>query len=227
MLGSGRSIIMPYLAHLLEDNCESFDHLRSTIEDRLPAYEAELSDLFGEDAHSPTEGGKSGFRLYFAGWSERESKPSIFSISNSINGSDSYRAIGAGLGFSAPGLTPADNTLGHGGPVNLAPENMENVALTTLELQRQKRWELSNDFRVGGHVEFTVVRRDHIETKILKRWAEDVIGEKIQPHPVDWARWRFDHAPGAKAAEEMPAGLSKLQQDIWKRKQAKKRRMGM
>jgi hypothetical protein len=69
------------------------------------------------------------------------------------------------------------------------------------------------------------VRQDHIETKILKRSAEDVVGEKMYPRPVDWSQWRRDHALGAaQSAGDPTAGMSKLQRDVYLRKQNKAKR---
>jgi hypothetical protein len=194
MLTSGRSVIMPYLASMLELNSESFDHLRDTVEGKIAGYENYLTDLFGEDAVSPTNG-VNGFRIFFGGFSERNAKPAIFSISNALTSRDCGVAIDADVGFSAPALSSEETLIGHGGNPVLTPSNMTNVAMTTIELQRQHKWPPLNDCRVGGHVELVVVRRDHIEVKILKRYKEDRIGQKIEPRSVDWAKWWRDHAP--------------------------------
>jgi hypothetical protein len=51
-------------------------------------------------------------------------------------------------------------------------------------------------------------------TKVLKRWP-DVIGEKIEPEPIDWAKWRAEHLPA------VPPGLSRLQRERMEKKARK------
>jgi hypothetical protein len=49
---------------------------------------------------------------------------------------------------------------------------------------------------------------------VLKRWP-DVIGEKIEPEPIDWAKWRAEHLPA------VPPGLSRLQRERMEKKARK------
>lgn len=218
MMCSGRAIIVPYLAHHLTRGVKDFDELRATITDRLPGFDDHLTKLFGEDDYSPTDG-KQGFRLFFAGWSPQHNRPGAFVISNSTKDEENppYSVIDADRGKMAPGVTLEECALGYGGPPRITPETIENVALTTLELQRHQLEE-DGSSRVGGHVEFVTVQRDRIETRILKRWSEDQVGEIMRPAPIDWDQWRRDHP-----VNDPCAGMSRLQREMYLKKQKKRR----
>lgn len=219
MMCAGRSIIVPYLAHYLARDVEDFDDLRAMIEGRLPGLESSLAELFGADDHSPTAGA-NGYRLFFAGWSPRYNRPDAFCISNSIKDAANppHTVIDASRGKMAPGVTAAECALGYGGSPIITPETIENVALTTLELQRHQL-EPDGSSRVGGHVEFVTVRRDRVEVRIIKRYAEDEIGKLMKPAPIDWAAWRRDHP-----VNHPTAAMSLLKRDAWERKQRKAKR---
>lgn len=106
------------------------------------------------------------------------------------------------------------------------------VVMTLRKMLEMQRHSLFDDgsYWVGGFGQLTTVRPDGIVQRILQRWPEDKIGELIKPAPIDWAAWNLAHgfppgpgtpAPRVASQEEPPLGLSKLQSDMWRRKQAK------
>lgn len=58
-----------------------------------------------------------------------------------------------------------------------------------IEIQRQMSFP-NFGHRVGGFATLTTIKPDSIEESVLCHWPEDRVGSKIQPAPVDWARFR-------------------------------------
>lgn len=220
MLFSGRAILTPYIVHLLEREASSFDHLMEVLPYRLEGMIDELTNLFGIDKSPAAKGTPQGIRAFVAGWSEQRGETVAFNISSveDAAGRPPFEICERPDGFQSPPVTSEENARGFGGSFTVTPDTIENVAETILELQRHQRWADGN-FNVGGLVELVTVKRDSITTKILKRWDEDVIGEKIQPSPIDWAAWRARRV--ASAAATIPEGLSRLQRERMEKKARK------
>jgi hypothetical protein len=221
MLFSGRAIVSSYIVHHLQHQARDFDHLMEIMPDRLEEMVDHLTELFGVDASPAAKGAPQGFRAFVAGFSERRRRTVAFSISSVEDdaGREPYAIHEAPGGFQSPGVSDEQCMLGFGGPPTVTPENIEDVALTMLELQRQKPFPDDGRFMIGGLAELVTVRRDSIQTKILKRWDEDLIGEVIKPSPVDWPAWRARRTMAA--AGLIPEGLSRLQRERYEKKARK------
>lgn len=224
LLFSGRSILAPYIIHLLEGKVRSFDHLCEILPDSLESYEDELTRLFDVDIKA-AHGGKQGYRMFVAGWSDRRQRMVAFSIASTAddNGLLPYTIYEADPdgGFQCPGVTNEQCFRGYGALPTVNEQTIEDVALTTLELQRQEPFPGSDGrYLIGGLIEFVAVRRDRIETRILKRWEEDKIGELIRPRPIDWNAWRARRTASAAIAT-IPEGLSRLQRERMEKKARK------
>jgi hypothetical protein len=89
--------------------------------------------------------------------------------------------------------------------------------MTVLELQRERPGRTGH-FVVGGLIELVTIRRDQIESRVLKRWP-DLVGEPIEPEPMDWPAWRARRADASVAS--IPAGLSRLQRERMEKKARK------
>ena len=220
MLFSGRSILTPYIVHHLQRLSESFDHLMEIMPDRLASMEDHLTEMFGVDVSPESGEAKQGYRIFVAGWSERRRRIVTFSISSveDSNGREAYTIHEAPRGLQSPCVSNEQVYRGFGGPFNVTADNIDHVAVTMVELQREKPFE-NGQYCVGGLVELVTVRRDHVDVRILHRWHEDVIGETIRPVPVDWAAWRARRTAGAVA--QIPAGLSRLQRARMEKKARK------
>jgi len=73
-----------------------------------------------------------------------------------------------------------------------APETIERGLHKLLELQRRTPPE--DGFpRVGGFAEITTITPSGIEQQIVHRWAEDRIGARMSPEPIDWPTWDAEH----------------------------------
>ena len=69
---------------------------------------------------------------------------------------------------------------------------------------------------VGGYA--TLTRVDHlgVTQRVIHTWEEDCVGEKIEPAPIDWVRWRAEREGGKP--------ISRLKADALKRRAAKAQR---
>lgn len=212
LLFSGRSIISPYIAHMLERAATDFDHMMEILPGWLPGMVDELTDLFGRDDGDVAQlkDAAQGFRIFVAGWSAQRGETVAFTVSSIADASGPPFAIAEGKkGFQAPGVSAEENALGFGVSPNITPETINDVAVTILELQRQQR-DAEGKSHVGGLVELVTVTRDGVTSKILKRWDEDLVGELIQPRPVDWAAWRARHGQAVTKPVVQLAPPSKL-----------------
>ncbi len=214
-LFSGRSICAPFIAHHLDRQASDFDELKATIATRLPAMIEHLTDLYGADEKHEDAG--QGLRLFVGGWSASRRRPVSFMIGTTeVAGIPPYTPTEprAGGGWQSPGLSAEQCMLGFGGPPAVNAQTIANVAVTTLELQRQGEAASGEVVSVGGLVELVEVRRDQTEVRILHRWPEDRVGEVMKPVPVDWKQWRRDYpvnsAPIGLSAD-VPDGLNRQQ----------------
>ncbi len=195
LLASGRAVAADYVATQLFAYAVDFDHLRATIAGRLPALVESATEIFGEDegdAVGRLRAVGQGLELIVAGWSQRAGLPEAFAISTAPrSGRAPFEPRDAGgSGFMTPALHDED-WRAVGGMEQCPPDSLENLALLILEMQRQKPEH--GRYSVGGLAELVTIRRDRVECRILKRWAEDRIGEKMAPKPVDWPRFRREH----------------------------------
>jgi hypothetical protein len=176
-----------------------------------------LTEMFGIDKSPAANGEPQGYRIFGAGWSPRRSRMVAFSVSSVVDaqGREPFTVHETTNGFQSPGVSDEQCKLGFGQRPTVTPENIEDVAVTMTELKRQVPF-ADGHYSIGGLIEFVTVRRDCIETKILKRWHEDQIGEPITPSPVDWAAWR-----ARRIAAPVPEGLSRLQRERYEKKARK------
>lgn len=138
-------------------------------------------------AAEPTmdKAGKSFNDVFIVGWSKRDGRPKIAQWSN---------VAPAGVPrFSVPDSVMAPNPDAKGfayiasemGPIRRDTANYEKLGRTIMEAQRYSTGsaEFGADglFLVGGHVLMTEITAKGIRKEIVKRWEEDVIGEKIRP----------------------------------------------
>jgi hypothetical protein len=65
----------------------------------------------------------------------------------------------------------------------------ESKLVHILEIQRRKEADDGNHY-VGGLATLTTVTRDGVQQRVVHRWPEDKVGERIEPRPIDWAAWR-------------------------------------
>lgn len=88
-----------------------------------------------------------------------------------------------------------------------------------IEAQRQQRFDFEGMeiHCVGCFAQLSTVTESGVNQSIMKRWDDDLIGEPINPRPVDWAQWRREHPINGDST----AGMSKLRRDVLARKASK------
>lgn len=90
--------------------------------------------------------------------------------------------------------------------------------LMAIECQRQQLDPGNGRSIVGALACLTIITPDGIEQRIVKRWESDVIGQYIEPRPIDWKAWR---ASRSVAVAGIPDGLSRMQRERMEKKARK------
>jgi hypothetical protein len=198
----GPTIAGPILSGVFRERYATFDALVDDVEELLPdLYERSLH-LFA-DAQTELE-------VYIGGWSEARRRYEVYSI-NTYDQSERLAEYADEIGietkfappfkllhvdtevFIAPCLPEGAIERGFGekpfSSVDAIP--IDAFARTILELQRERKLALFPDMPaahyVGGFAEVTTVTRDRVESRVIHRWDDDVVGELIEPEPIDWA----------------------------------------
>jgi hypothetical protein len=191
----------------------SFDDLIAGIEDELPL-------IIEEDERL----GYERIDLTIAGWSARTGRPEAYFLNTQENDwrpdDDSAGELVAPPAFKCVKL--ADMVIAP----SLAPEDIARVrtrewrdqddvdpvvdGFRILELQRQKKYTLVPDgpeaHWIGGFGLLTTVTKDGVNQRVIGRW-NDLPDALIEPSPA--------------AETKPPAGMSRLQRNIYDRKQRK------
>lgn len=169
------------LAQELSWRFQTFDEVVAGIENALPA----LVEKY--DFREPIE-------LVIAGWSAERKKPESYVIETSDDTPDGMAEEAADTALLPNAFTLLELPPAVVGPVpnheeiiagsfpgwNLDAPPSEVVELLKSVIQMQRRSVYAGlPQYVGGFASLTTVRPDSIEQKILLRWPEDRVGEKI------------------------------------------------
>jgi hypothetical protein len=211
MITTGRVLDSIFYAGALDGRADDFDDLIENVSNWLPEIVLECLSNFGVDDHG------LGQRLVFAGWSKKRNACYGFGIAtmDDISGHKAFEVIRVDTAMQSPALTEAEFLTGFGHAPTMADvADIETMALTVVELQRQQKQEWADGQHiVGGILELVTVQRDRIESRVLKRWP-DRPGEFIKPEPVDWPAWR---AARSKPVSDF-SGLSRMQRERMQKK---------
>lgn len=80
---------------------------------------------------------------------------------------------------------------------------------------------------VGGFGQITTITRTDVSARVFERYEDDVVGEVMEPIPVDWTAWRLNRAQTAWAdisrgtAPVAASGMSRQQRRAAEAKQRK------
>lgn len=122
--------------------------------------------------------------LVLAGWSESRDQAEAFALFNhDAYGIPAWELTPIGEGYISPGNADFFERLEEIGLDPLSSDfDPQTDGLRLLEEQRAMRWPLLGGGEtirsVGGFCQLTMVRRDEISSRILKRWPDEV-GRKI------------------------------------------------
>jgi hypothetical protein len=178
--------------------------------------------------------------LYLIGWHEREQRPAAYVVTLFTDTSSEWERVRSRM--TAEDIAEAmearnklhvvDKGVLNGTPmpseawmergrfeVQFADDYVPAVDLLHLvEIARQS---ITDDEGavVGGKAVLTSIDATGISQKIIRHWAEDKIGERIHPGPVEWAGFR---AARLMSAAAVPAvGISRLQRERMEKKARK------
>jgi hypothetical protein len=222
--GRGTAIATVILGQALSWRFSTFDQAVAGVQNALP----ELVALYGLDQSD---------ELILAGWSEDRSQAESYVIytgddlPEGMDEDDLDKLVQAG-GIRPPAafeliklpavvagpLLGAEITEASGyRGINANDDYEKVISGLRLLIECQRHDNFIGDggkHLVGGFAQLTTVWPDKIEQRILHRWP-DVIGELINPGPIDWTAFResLDRA--------IPDGLSRLQRDRMRKKLAK------
>jgi hypothetical protein len=178
-------------------------------------------------------GGDAFSMVYLIGWRERENRPAAYSInlstaesthrsfieSNSLSAGDYGRLkeqVLAGTPLPSRELLDAACFTIHEDDERFVPDA---DLLHMMEVQRHE--EMDGHHWVGGKCVLTTVAEGRVTQKVVHHWVEDVVGRPIEPKPIaDWRAWRAA-LDAAHVKSVVPEGMSRLQRDVWERKQRK------
>lgn len=211
----GPAIPSTVLADRLSFLFGSFDEFVEGAERTLP----DLVDTYYPDL-PPTQ-------FMIAGWSEARQAPEsyILQTADEPEGGLSDDGVENGLAFEeyqlvrlpdciyGPAITMDARVAGFSDP-NLEDDPAKVVAALQRAIQCQRETACDGQYIVGGFAGLTTVWPDRIEQRVLMRWPEDEIGEKIAPAK-----------PVAKLVA-IPEGLSRVKREMLERKVKKGRLVG-
>lgn len=216
VVGRGHALSTLMLAREFQRRCSTFDELIDQIEDVYPEALENFAPLMGEGALN---------QVFVGGWSDRLDRMEMIEIENGawLDDGGAFKLKRLPSQFCLPGTENWDQ--GFARPPRSCEEadaDIENFALTILELQREQKRvtpDRPDAVYVGGLAELVTVTRDSVTSKVLHRWKEDLIGEPICPLPVDWKAWRARRA--TPTANVDLTGLSRLQRERMEKKARK------
>ena len=139
------------------------------------------------------------FELIITGFSSDRRAPEVHFIrtlgeNDSGLGVDPYLLFPMGKSTFAP--WPTDELLTAAAFVEPrsddAPKKVARSLRKLLEMQRRV---LADDGapRVGGFAQLTTITPQEISQRIIHRWTEDVVGERMTPPPILWAKWNREN----------------------------------
>lgn len=216
VVGRGHSLSTLLLAREFQRQCRTFDDLVENIEEVYPDVLVNFAHVMGHGALN---------QVFVGGWSDRLGRMEMIEIENGdwLDQSGAFKVKRLPEQFSLPGANNWEQ--GFARPPRTCEEaaaDIENFALTILELQREQKRvtpDRPDAVYVGGLAELVTVTRDSVVSKVLHRWTEDKIGQPIRPSPIDWKAWRAQHSAGASNVDL--TGLSRLQRERMEKKAKK------
>jgi hypothetical protein len=161
-------------------NCfETYDELKLSAVDRMRDIVGMLDEIFKATAFG------SDFDLIVAGWSESSGPDSYLVCNHARHGQPPWTVVELGA-FS---LTPSDASIHAkvfaGFPKDAGADDLDPdlEAVRVLQIQRSALLPCGPDdvpmHTVGGFAEITTITERSIESRVVHRWPEDRIGERI------------------------------------------------
>ena len=235
IVGRGPTVNAISLGAALAVRLPDFDDAIDHIETVLPQLVEQLD--FSQYGASPT------IELVLAGFSKQRSGPECYLIrtTDDLPPGMTREDLNVMLANGHGGLFPQAYELTKLGEIVTAPivdddmrrqsgylgvdpdesdSQVETDMMMAIECQRQQRDPGHGDPVVGGLACLTKITPAGIEQRIMKRWDDDVVGEYIDPQPVDWKAWKAARTAAAVAAIDT-TGMSRMQRERMEKKARK------
>ena len=175
-----------YLFAAVHEHLGGGEH--ATFDDMLANAVASMRTAYEEAANWPAYRASHCFDLVIAGWSAKRARAEAYLLSNSeSDGTPAWTLRELGTIAMAP---PLDDAIAERfrlrDPRALLNElHPAQAALRLMEAQRHVTGSVDDEsaeyHSVGGFCQLTVLDRDAIATRILKRWPAPAIGEPLDP----------------------------------------------
>ncbi len=229
---TGADVVQRLLAEVIERQFSSYEELVSSSEALLTAFrEIAVAHLDGDACST----------LSMIGWSTLQNAPCAHSIYLWTDGParDEWLRNSALLPGFDPSAVQAEfedvsaNITGSPMPdvsklsdicfeVRAPDDYTPQVDLLHI-LEAARRTPIDGKLGVGGAAVLSSIDASGITQRVIHRWDEDRVGEKITPQPIDWKTWRAAREPRAEVIEF--SGLSRLQRERMQKKAAKRDRL--
>jgi hypothetical protein len=143
-------------------------------------------------------------RMTYAAAGFRNGAPEVW-LGSTISGLPFQKRDDVHLG--QPPISSDDLLRGFGKPIRDPAQitNLDDFAKTLITLNRECQWGAKQGFDeeglclVGGACEMAVVTEAGVDVTTVLEWP-DQINERIKAAPVDWPKWRLEHAVQADPA---------------------------
>jgi hypothetical protein len=224
---TGPADLGAYFGYHLSNLFSTFDELIGSADRVLP----QLFEAFAEDKRN----GDATTAMNIIGWHERADRPAAYSIdlwtddssklekilSNSPNAAAAVANKGKITEQIFAGTVPPRELVDASGFVTWDDDERfipELDLLHMLEVCRHE--EVSGKYWVGGKALLTSIDQKGLTQRVVHHWAEDKVGDVIQPAPIDWKQWRAERER-LRIHNVIPAGLSRLQRERLEKKARK------
>jgi hypothetical protein len=224
--GRGPSLAPALLGQHLALAFPTWDSMVQLVEDALPA----MVDACAVLMRTGT------IELVLAGWSQERERPETYLIRCDDELPPGTTQAGVDALIASGGIYPGAFELRELPAVVCGPmigpvaqrvtgyieiadkgSSLQAIADMRLALETQRHDPTLPFCCVGGFALLTTITPDRVEQKIVHRWAEDQIGELIEPTPIaNWKAWR-----AALSTADIPTGLSRLQRERMEKKARK------
>jgi hypothetical protein len=202
---TGPALLGQYLGERIGAECDSFDDFFSRGEAVLPdRFRDYADDVCYGDAFST---------FYVIGWHRAANRPAAFCMNlwtdhstrldkvvENSGGDSGYQRFKFEELLLAGTPIPGGDLIRAAGLTISEDVNRMRPEIDLLHLMEIARHEQINGGHwVGGEAVLTSIDVSGVTQKTLHVWEEDVVGELIEPLPIDWKAWRADRTVALRA----------------------------
>jgi hypothetical protein len=227
---TGPAILSPLIAENIANEFSSFDDLVERANEWLPQMFNQVAEKYRD--------GDAASSLYLVGWHEKRGCPAAYAVDL---WTDKSTMIGTVLGNSRNAAnvqrskllrqstiagTPLDPGLIERSGFTVRPNDDYVPELDLLHIAEVARHErIEGAYWVGGLALLTSIDATGVRQRVIHRWKEDNVGQKITPVPIpDWQAWRAARTASNTVQTVDFSGMSRLKREMMQRKARKANR---